>query len=192
MTDRSTGHSREPGICKPGRCLVLLWLVYMFIVFLGSGCTTTPETGKFVDTSQAIQASCAERKKEIEPLAEGGDANAQLEMGGWFTSICGDYDKAKGAEWYQQSAGQGNQDAMYRIANMYFYGTGIEKDIEQADKWYRNAAEQGEEASIRRLGSMYLEGNGVKKNLDEAEKWQGPSNTAESLSKFPGENTLVR
>ena len=57
------------------------------------------------------------------------------------------------------------------MAERYYKGLGVEKNLPKAIEWYRKAAEGGSSAAQRNLGIFYYEGIGVKKNYSEAVKW---------------------
>ena len=62
-------------------------------------------------------------------------------------------------------------EAQYNLGNMYYFGTGVAKDYNEAVKWYRKAAEQGLAQAQNNLGFMYNKGYGVAKDYNEAFKW---------------------
>jgi uncharacterized protein len=61
--------------------------------------------------------------------------------------------------------------AQYNLGLMYFHGTGVSQDYEEAIKWFKLAAEQGVVRAQYNLGLMYFHGNGVLKDDAEAFKW---------------------
>ena len=62
-------------------------------------------------------------------------------------------------------AEQGNADAQFNLGLMYFNGTGVPQDDQQALKWFRQAADQGDAFAQFALGNMYYMGRGVEKNF---------------------------
>src|SRR6185503_15918788 len=67
--------------------------------------------------------------KEIRPLAEENDPEAQFYLGVMYAKGRGvpqDYQKA--VQWYQRSAEQGFAKAMSNLAAMYSRGKGVPKD----------------------------------------------------------------
>src|SRR5436309_3203198 len=52
-------------------------------------------------------------------------------------------------------ADQGNAEAQYNLAIMYFTGQGVPKDYAEAAKWFRLAAEQGHAGAQYALGVMF-------------------------------------
>ena len=110
--------------------------------------------------------------REWRPLAEQGDAGAQLNLGFMYDNGYGvpqDYKEA--VKWYRRAAEQGNDRAQYRLGLMYINGQGIQQDYKEAMKWFRKAAEQGFASAQFDLGVMYHNGEGVPKNYVQAFKW---------------------
>ena len=54
-----------------------------------------------------------------------------------------------------RSAEQGNTEAQFSLATMYYRGQGVPQDYGQAAKWVQLAAEQGHAAAQSSLGNMY-------------------------------------
>lgn len=44
---------------------------------------------------------------------------------------------------FLKAAEQGDKDAQYNVGVLYYYGEGIEKNIQMAHEWFLKAAEQG-------------------------------------------------
>ena len=53
----------------------------------------------------------------------------------------------------------------------YFYGDGVDKNVETAVNWVRKAAEQGFGKAQNRLGVFYRDGIGIGANPVEAYAW---------------------
>ena len=80
----------------------------------------------------------------------------------------GDYEAAL-REW-RPLAAQGDAEAQYRLARMYYHGEGVKDDAEAA-KWYRLSAEQGHPKAQNNLALMYEEGRGVERDIAKATQW---------------------
>jgi hypothetical protein len=110
--------------------------------------------------------------KEIEPLAEQGNADAQAFMG-WIyyegKGVPQDYTKA--VKWYKLAAEQGDADPQFKLALMYDLGQGVPKDYTEAVKWYVLAAEQGNFLAQNKLGVMYALGLGISQDNILAYMW---------------------
>lgn len=72
---------------------------------------------------------------------------------------------------YSEAAEQGNIDAIYQIAGMYYMGRGVAQNYGEAARWYRKGCDKGDSNSMFRLGIMYEEGQGVPQDYDEAARW---------------------
>jgi len=77
-------------------------------------------------------------------------------------------DKKKSAS---APSGLKEADALFRLGQKYYYGTGVGKDYREAAACYRKAAEQGHSDAAERLGYMYRDGLGVERSWSEAQKW---------------------
>src|SRR3546814_13574662 len=61
--------------------------------------------------------------------------------------------------------------AQYKLALLYQYGRGVERDLAKAAELYRAAAEQGLAEAQHNLGYLYERGLGVGRNPAEAAVW---------------------
>jgi TPR repeat protein len=113
--------------------------------------------------------------REIRPLAEQGDAEAQHLMGTMFRLGTGvEKNFLLGLEWLAKAGEQGHLGAQARLGNIYFWGdplNNLPQDLAAAKKWLLLAAEQGDRESQSTLGVMYDRGEGVTKNKVEALRW---------------------
>ena len=57
------------------------------------------------------------------------------------------------------------------LAEMYFNGKGVEKNLEEAVKWYKKAAALGDSMSMLYLAEFYIKGEGVPQDETEALDW---------------------
>jgi len=86
--------------------------------------------------------------REFRPLAEQGDARAQVRLGMMYEKgkgVLQDYKEA--VKWYRKSAEQGYADAHYRLGFMYAMGRGVIQDNVYAHMWMNIAASTGEFAA---------------------------------------------
>jgi len=115
--------------------------------------------------------------RELKPLAEQGNANAQYYLGRTYefgtNQIGGDRsgNDETAVKWYRLAAEQGHAGAKSSLGNMYAEGSGVEKNYETAVKWYTLAVEQGDATAMLRMGLMYKRGEGVPRNLETSVKW---------------------
>lgn len=94
--------------------------------------------------------------KEIRPLAQAGNADAEHLMGLMYymgRGVPQDYKAA--LEWHRKAALKGKADAQYVVGAMYYTGNAVIQDQKQAVGWFRKAAEQGHAQAQQVLGLMY-------------------------------------
>src|ERR1035437_5485533 len=121
----------------------------------------------FVLTSQAIADSSSDAYDAynagdyfkaatlFRPLAEQGDASAQLELGVMYDNGEGVLqDDKEAVKWFRLAAGQGNADAQFYLGVMYDNGQGVPRDYKESVKWYQLAARQGNAYAQFNLGMM--------------------------------------
>jgi uncharacterized protein len=110
--------------------------------------------------------------REWQPLAEQGEADAQVGLGWLYTNGQGvPQDYAQALYWYEKAAKQGNQHAQVNLGTFYNLGHGVPQDYLKALVWFRLAADQGNALAQVKLGAMYEDGKGVLQNLVQAYKW---------------------
>lgn len=110
--------------------------------------------------------------KDIQPMAEQGDANAQFFLGTMYRNghnVAQDY--AQAIAWYKKSAEQGDLRAQYNLAMMYSKGEGVPENNTEAARWFETAAQRGHVPSQYNLGVLYGNGKGVPLDIIEAHKW---------------------
>ena len=110
--------------------------------------------------------------REITPLAQKGDAEAQSILGTMYANGQGvplNYEKA--VAWIRKAAEQGFAEAQYNLGVMHDRGFGVPQNFREAAKWYEKAAEQGTAGAQYNLGLMYVEGQGVQQNYVQAYMW---------------------
>lgn len=75
--------------------------------------------------------------------AEQGDANAQFDLGAFYSEgIVVKQDYVKAFEWFKKAAEQGCVRAQFYLSECFARGEGVEIDSEKAAEWYRKADEQ--------------------------------------------------
>ena len=88
--------------------------------------------------------------REWRPLAEHGDAGAQVALGVMYINGQGvpqDYPKA--VVLFRLAADQGNAGAQVKLGAMYEEGKGVPQDLVLAHKWYNLASASGDTVSIQ-------------------------------------------
>jgi TPR repeat protein len=75
------------------------------------------------------------------PLAEHGDARAQLSLGGMYYNVQGvQQDYAEAAKWTRKVAEQGYTPAQADLGILYWNGQGVQPDVVRAYMWLSLAA----------------------------------------------------
>lgn len=80
-------------------------------------------------------------------------------------------DSSTAAPQFRKLASQGDVEAQFIVATLYFYGRGVPQDYAEAMKWFREAAKQGHSDADFAIGTMYASGQGVDKSPEEAVRW---------------------
>ncbi len=79
--------------------------------------------------------------RELRPLAEQGNANAQYNLGFMYINGLGvPLDYAEAAKWFRKAAEQGYAGAQYNLGLMYGNGEGVPLDYAKAHMWFNLAA----------------------------------------------------
>ena len=110
--------------------------------------------------------------REIQPLAERGDAAAQTILAAMYRTGRGvTKNQSKALKWYRRAADQGFAKVLYSLGLMYESGQGVTASESEALRWYRRAADAGDAAAQSNIGLLYYEGRGVAENFGEALLW---------------------
>jgi TPR repeat protein len=110
--------------------------------------------------------------KELRPLAEKRDPNAQFLMGMLYDAGKGvPQDPTIAASWYRKAAEQKHLMAQLFLGVQYYSGNGVARDYKQAAHWLQAPANSGNDEAEFYLGAMYAEGNGVNKDESKAIEW---------------------
>lgn len=106
------------------------------------------------------------------PLAEGGDAEAQAQLGVMYRDGLGlPQDDDQAWLWWNYAALQKNVTALYNLGLLNERTEGASEGNPKALRWYRQAAEEGHADAQARLGKIYDFGQGVPSDNVEAQKW---------------------
>lgn len=137
-------------------------------------CLTTLVWADFETGMDAYQrGNYATALSEWRPLAEEGDAQAQLHLGVLYANGDGvPQNYANAHQWYEQAAAQGYAMAQYNLGLLYDNGDGVPQDYAKARQWYEQAAIQGDASAQYSLGMLYAEGQqGVPRDYVQAYMW---------------------
>jgi TPR repeat protein len=106
--------------------------------------------------------------KQVQPLAEQGNPDAQLFLGKMYLRGQGvpqDPDQAN--KWFRQAAMQGNAESQFFLGAWYLLP---HRDISEGLKWMRLSAEQGNQDAQLLLGKAYLQGD-LPREPAQADMW---------------------
>jgi len=109
-----------------------------------------------------VKGDYAAAVRELRPLAERGDAEAQYRLGRMYEFGKGvALDMVQALVWLRKSAAQGNASAQLELGVMYAMGEGVKQDDKLAVEWFQKAAAQGNPTAQYNLALMYAKGKGV-------------------------------
>ena len=90
------------------------------------------------------------------PLAEQGDAEAQINLGMMYYRGQGvPQDYLEAATWYRLSAKQGNAFAQFDLGMMYENGQGVLQDNTQAYKWLTIADAKTTDGELKKMAASH-------------------------------------
>ncbi len=117
---------------------------FLFALILVVACATGAAADPYEDALSALQRGDSKLAAWLlRPLAEQGNAQAQIKLG-WM------YEKGQGVpqndqeavKWYRKAAQQGNAEAQSSLGAMYFEGKGVPQDNVRAYIWFDLAVQQ--------------------------------------------------
>jgi uncharacterized protein len=149
---------------------MMKWKVLLLTLLLGTQTLAIAGLPEGITAYKAKDYATA--LKEFLPLANQGNAQAQLHLGNMYRNGTGvPKDEKQAVDWYRKAAEQGYAMAQNNLGMSYDNGTGVPKDEKQAVDWFRKAAEQGDTTAQNNLGVMYADGTGVPKDEKQAVDW---------------------
>jgi TPR repeat protein len=148
-------------------------LRFTIALLLSLVCLATPAWADFETGMDAYErGNYATALSEWRPLAEKGDAQAQLHLGMLYHQAQGvpqDYTAAR--EWYEKAAAQGYAMAQFNLGLLYDNGDGVPQNYAKARQWYEKAAARGYAMAQTNLGGLYANGQGVSQDDVWAYMW---------------------
>jgi TPR repeat protein len=158
-------------ILKRGTVVIRLILIAVFAICAALPAPLVAQNFD-VGLDAAIAGDYATALENWRPLAEGGDAYAQYNLGTMYYNGNGvPQDDAEAVRLYRLSVEQGNANAQYSLGFMYSNGQGVLQDDAEAAKLYRMSAKQGYDRAQYTLGVMYANGQGVLQSHVLAHLW---------------------
>ena len=94
--------------------------------------------------------------------AECGHAYAQNEVASWYSigiKDVVDWNDEEKFKWYWEAACQQHPEAMRKVADCFYYGSGVDEDDERAKWWYVRAAKAGDEEASNMLRNHWKMGD---------------------------------
>ena len=144
--------------------LTVLTLILLMVV---AGCASDP-FGKGFKVFRPENP--AEALRQLRPLAERGNADAQFKLGSLYhegLSVSQDYTEA--LKWFRRAAEQGDVNAQFNLGMLYAEGgRGINQDNVQALMWFNFAAAQGNTEAVQEKATLVLRMTPVQ--IEEAQK----------------------
>ncbi len=104
----------------------------------------------------------------LERAARQNQPQAQVTLGSLLLDREEKGEYAKAVALFESASQQGNAEAKYLLAEMLYYGQGIESNQDLSAKYYEQAAEQGVAQAFYRLGEMYDAGTGRPQSEEKA------------------------
>jgi TPR repeat protein len=155
--------------CKP---LVVCALIFL----LGAGRVVAYDHSEIDEIEQNY---CLQKKYDLcfrflWPLANGGDARAQTELGFLYSEGLGVRKNVSAAiNWYRKAAAQGSASGQFHIASSYMDGdNGLTQDYNLGLYWARKAAAQNYSYGLVLMSKIYEKGLGVPKDSVKAASWE--------------------
>lgn len=142
--------------------VALIFLAGMTYWILGLNPEITPE---MINKIKKVS-----RFKEILPLADAGDAEAQYQIALMYEKGDGTkIDTQQTLKWLLKAAEQGNAKARYKLGWMYANGIIVRQDYFLAAKYYRLGATFNNDAESQyRMGELHFNGRGVENDYGKA------------------------
>ena len=153
-------------------------------------CTVNAVAGPFQDGQAAFdKGDYLTALKFWLPLANEGNAKAQLQLYSLYIFGDGPKNDAEALKWLRKAAEHDEPSAQFLLGLNYRWGNGVPKDVAEGLAWIRKAAHQGHLDAQYELGSIYSYGSEVPQNDVEARKWY---TLAADQGYYPAQMGLVR
>ena len=108
-----------------------------------------------------------ENNQELKKAVEDNDLKKQISIGKYFFDKQRTQDYKKALEWYMKAAEQGDENAQYKVRQIYFKI----QDYDNLLKWCKKGIEQNQTNAKYTMGLIFLKGYGVEKNILKAKEW---------------------
>jgi len=152
-----------------------LILVVIAFVVIACGDQTKNDAANYQEGIDAYaKGDFAVALKKLQPIAEHGNAQAQLYLGMMYRQGKGvQQDDKQAGLWWNKSAEQGNMEAQEHLGLTYAKGAGVERDWVQADKWFSIAAALGKEtaANNKKVVEVHMQPENIADANKQAQEW---------------------
>lgn len=178
LTGKAPTLSPQPFyVSRAKRLIILSLFIFLSVLFACDSHQATPNVSQQQQARpaylMAIEKGDYETAiKELRPLAEKGDAQAQNRYAWMHANALGvqqNFEEA--AKWWLLAANQGNVEAQYKIASMHVKGIVFPKDSQKAIEWLKKSAEGGFALAQFDLAASLNEGTLIPKDYSEAFRW---------------------
>lgn len=149
--------------------------IYLAVLMLVSSCGPTDERRLDQAKEAAKRGDHTTALGQMQPLAENGNAEAQLWLAYMKAHGLGTNKDAEAAlQWLQKSVDQKDPESQYFLAGLLEYGSStwnLKSDVEQAFELMHASAEQGFVEAEYKLGNWYGKPFGNPRDLDQSIYW---------------------
>jgi len=124
-----------------------------------------------------LDSRYGDARRDLQPLAEDGDADAQYYLGTMYQHGHGvPQDPAAAVRWYERAARQGHPLAQFALGFLLHQGAGADHKAVYPDPvksayWLLRAAEQRVIPAQQLIGQIYRTGAGLPPDRDKALHW---------------------
>ena len=150
-------------------------LVVVFVAIAGCGDQSQKDAASYQEGIDAYaQGNFAVALKKLQPMAEQGNADAQLRLGLMYREGNGvPKDDKQAVAWLSKAAEQGNMEAQENLGLSYAKGLGVDRDWVQADKWFSIAAASGKETAMnnKKIVEVHMQPEKIAEANALAEEW---------------------
>lgn len=123
----------------------------------------------------------------LQPLAEGGDAQAQFRLADYYAGGLGTKKNPEEVRyWLVKAAKQNHAEAQNRLGQLYEQGQGMERDYRFARELYEQAARQGQREAQQRLARLLEQGQGGDRDEVRACQLYTAAGDREAISRVCG------
>ncbi|HHF3795903.1 TPA: tetratricopeptide repeat protein [Haemophilus influenzae] len=93
--------------------------------------------------------------KFLLPLAEQGNAQAQLMLGNMYANGLGvKQDDVEAVKWYRKAAEQGDANVQFILGSLYLLGKGVQVNKSLAKEWFGKACDNGNQDGCEYYGKL--------------------------------------